>query len=777
MSFRNLVEPLRTHAIAPSKLTAPILALLAGIGCSNPPEARPVAAPSAAAIPADAAPPVAEVDRVAPLLARMVEDGHDLRDSKALVELLALDESAAPGLRKAVLGADQPLALAAVAGLRIQLRAPERQWVAGVLRTALGASDPVVRGWAADALGFASLGGDPPAEVVTLARGALADPSPLVRSYAAHALVQLEAADPSPEIVAALISGLSSDRADLRYDAVVALGRLGPAAGAAIPALTGILADPRGEETRGERAAEALAHMGDPGAAALMDALAKGGPRAKERIFALAHVPRPLLARLLPEAIAGLADPEPRVRRLAAGAVGRAGAGRPAAAQALEKALGDASHYVVQAAARALVLVGPEARVAIPRLLTIVQGSPASRLDAIVALGGMGPAAKSALPLLRAHVAEEPEAVTHALAQLGPTAIPALTAALAHADPAVRRAAAWALRYLGREAAPAVGKLAAALRDPKAEVRNAAAQALGAIGPGAASAVPKLVAVLEADPDDNVRSWSANALGHLGPAAASALPALQKAAGDPRTHHEATLALAAVASPAVAVPVLLALAEEKGRYTTEGALAALGDLGPRAAAAAPTMRAKLVATPDPTRETLPWAVTLARIDGSPDAIAYLERGLASPTLGLSAAEPLVRFGKAGPATIDLLRASRRSRRARDRGRASALLAQALPADFEAVKALLATLAEIDSDAVREAVHVLAPGPVPVEALAALTALLGSDEVWERRGAAQALGKLGAAGRPALPALGRLLFDGDADARWAALSAIKEIGGK
>jgi len=714
---------------------------------------------------------------IAPLLARLVADRDDLRHSTALAEIVALDEAAAPGLRKAVTGASTELALAAVAALRIELTAPDRSWVVSVLRAALGASLPEVRGWAADALGFASLGGDVPAPVVELLRGALSDPSPLVRSYAAHALVRLDAVDGSPEIVAALVFGLTSERVDLAHGAVEGLGRLGPSAASAVPGLARILADPSPEETRGDSAAEALDRIGPTGVAALLDAVAIGGPRVKGHAFAAAWRRRPLLARLLPMAIADLADPDPRVRRQAAGAVGLAGIGRHDAAAALEKALRDPSPEVVQAVALALARLGPEAQAALPALLTIARQTKPSSVDLLTALGGMGPAAKDALPALRARLGEDPEAVAHALGRLGPAAIPTLVAALGHADPRVRHAAARALSYLGTDAAPAVRELARALHDPEASVRNAAAQALGAIGPAAAPAVSALVTRLADDPDANVRSWSASALGRIGPAAASALPALQKALGEARLAIEAARALAAVAGPGVAVPPLLALAEKNERYSGLTALAALGDLGPRAAAAAPSLVARLTASPAPSAETLPWAITLARIDGSPVAVAHLESALASPELRLSAAEALVRAGQAGPATLEVLRVARSSRRARERGRAAALLAQALPSDPEARGALLATLAEVDSQAVGEAVRVLAQGPVPAEAAPALTALLASVETWERRGAAQALGRLGTAGRPALPALRRLLFADDAEARAMALVAIEAVRGK
>jgi len=62
-----------------------------------------------------------------------------------------------------------------------------------------------------------------------------------------------------------------------------------------------------------------------------------------------------------------------------------------------------------------------------------------------------------------------------------------------------------------------------------AAVRVGAAMALANMGPSAAPAIPALVKGLR-DPSGEVRQWSARALGEIGSAAESAVPALERAA-------------------------------------------------------------------------------------------------------------------------------------------------------------------------------------------------------------------------------------------------------
>ena len=132
---------------------------------------------------------------------------------------------------------------------------------------------------------------------------------------------------------------------------------------------------------------------------------------------------------------------------------------------------------------------------------------------------------------------------------------------LANGDPAMRVAAAMALRELGPVAWPAVPDLVVALGDPIVPVRKAAAGALGGIGPAAEAAVPALAGALR-DPHRFVRSWAAMALFEIGPAARPATAALielmETDSENLRSRSWAASALPAIAAdPDLTMPALV----------------------------------------------------------------------------------------------------------------------------------------------------------------------------------------------------------------------------
>lgn len=89
------------------------------------------------------------------------------------------------------------------------------------------------------------------------------------------------------------------------------------------------------------------------------------------------------------------------------------------------------------------------------------------------------------------------EAVTEALARIGPPAVPSLIAALEDEDTEVRLQAAHGLARMGPKAELAVPALILTLEDSDAEVRQASARALGQIGQAAEVAIPALVKALK----------------------------------------------------------------------------------------------------------------------------------------------------------------------------------------------------------------------------------------------------------------------------------------
>lgn len=103
---------------------------------------------------------------------------------------------------------------------------------------------------------------------------------------------------------------------------------------------------------------------------------------------------------------------------------------------------------------------------------------------------------------------------------------PAVAALLKDASPLVRRYAALALGWMGRNARAAAPALAEALKDGEPAVRRNAAAALGLIGPQAKEAVPALAALL-AEKEPGVAFAAARALGQMGPEAKPAGEALE----------------------------------------------------------------------------------------------------------------------------------------------------------------------------------------------------------------------------------------------------------
>lgn len=146
---------------------------------------------------------------------------------------------------------------------------------------------------------------------------------------------------------------------------------------------------------------------------------------------------------------------------------------------------------------------GRQASLAIPKLAD--QSKPIDHV-AMSTLKGLGPEARKAVPLLISMLDRGGRAMYHATE---------------------------VLRNLGPDAAPAVPSLIAILEqtrgDGKTAIRSDIFEALGKIGPAAAPAVPVLIDILEqAQIKGKIRYHRAtvDALGNIGPAAASAVPLL-----------------------------------------------------------------------------------------------------------------------------------------------------------------------------------------------------------------------------------------------------------
>lgn len=176
------------------------------------------------------------------------------------------------------------------------------------------------------------------------------------------------------------------------------------------------------------------------------------------------------------------------------------------------------------AAIQALARLGPEESVIRTLSHFLGHAEPLLRIEAIRALGGMGPDAVRylAAPLADADPMVRREAAT-TLGKIGPPsapAVPALIEALKDQDLKTRTAATLALGQIGAPAAPAVAALMEVLRGPFLILSRLAAQALSRIG---AAAVPALVEGL-ITADSYGRREAAWALGEIGPAAVGVMP-------------------------------------------------------------------------------------------------------------------------------------------------------------------------------------------------------------------------------------------------------------
>ena len=229
--------------------------------------------------------------------------------------------------------------------------------------------------------------------------------------------------------------------------------------------------------------------------------------------------------------ITALNDDEGKVREAAAHAVGQMG---PEALPALCEMLGHEDKYVRRNAVWALGKLGPLARPALSNLCRALKDAdPRTASGAAQALGNMGADAADAVPQL-AEAMRGTNIVlcrlaAKALSQIGPPALATLIAHLQHADPFVRGESALALGWMGPVARSAVPFLAHVVRGP----RKARPKAKPKRNPDSETATPPAIAASSSEgatADENCRVYAAQALGRIGPVAAGAVSDLQDAA-------------------------------------------------------------------------------------------------------------------------------------------------------------------------------------------------------------------------------------------------------
>jgi HEAT repeat protein len=150
-------------------------------------------------------------------------------------------------------------------------------------------------------------------------------------------------------------------------------------------------------------------------------------------------------------------------------------------------------------AMRAIGVIGPDAREAIPELERALQGRGLQESwEASNALGSMGPEAVRVLvPALHSEFPAVIQAALAGLKQIGPAAgqaVPSVIEKLGHRDPSVRM---WAVSALSGIGQPAVPQLLQTVERGNGEVRRGAAQALTQIYPSRRKLTPAFLQMLK----------------------------------------------------------------------------------------------------------------------------------------------------------------------------------------------------------------------------------------------------------------------------------------
>jgi HEAT repeat protein len=259
-------------------------------------------------------------------------------------------------------------------------------------------------------------------------------------------------------------------------------------------------------------------------------------------------------------------------------------------------------------------------------------------------------------------------------------ALRTLTRGLSDPDPMVRASAVWGLGWFGERAKLDLPpELFAALSDESDHVRQATLKALGAVQltPGV---VPSLIELLKSR-DRQVRFQAAELLGRVGPEAESAVPSLLETLKEPLDMDErkrtptvawhwdpacnAAKALGQIASSEEVISKLAQMLSSDIAERISSAAEGLGNMGPRAAAALPSLIAaydKVLGAKQHMIGQIAIPKALGRIApksaSAQGAVAILIRALDSQdwSVRLGAAQSLGSFGADAAGAIPRLRA-------------------------------------------------------------------------------------------------------------------------
>lgn len=324
----------------------------------------------------------------------------------------------------------------------------------------------------------------------------LADKDQDFRRLAHYALVKM-----GKPAVLSLTKAVQAPETRIRFNAIVALGRIGAPAADAIPVMKKSL-----EST-------------EPDVRLLVtDALLVMGPEGLKTSLEIGEK--------VPDYADALKHPNKLVRAWAAASLGRRGPDAPDAKQAAQ-VLADKLH---------------DADVTV-------------RMNSATALGQLGPQAGSAIPALMAlEKRSDPERVTAhaALILVGKGAVPALVETLQNQDPTVRQGALAILYEIGPATVPTLCK---SVSDPRMPVRMGALQALLDLGPRAFEAIPTLQKLVK-DPSPQVRARAIDALREIEATTTQSLEIFVSAFEDPSEEVRIAGHLGLIKADKAAAPVL-----------------------------------------------------------------------------------------------------------------------------------------------------------------------------------------------------------------------------
>jgi beta-lactamase regulating signal transducer with metallopeptidase domain/HEAT repeat protein len=469
-------------------------------------------------------------------------------------------------------------------------------------------------------------------------------------------------------------------------------------------------------------------------------------PAIREAAFATLTVHRDLEARLV-RRVAGTAldrKEDPAVRVAATIALFRAASAKSEARAALHSVLLDGREepFLRAMAIIGYTMLGPEKGPAVEEMLdllddrsAVVRWMAASGVAAIVGDEDRDRSlAERATPALVRALDDPDQKVRQgaldALESIGPSpaALPRLMALARGDDPELRTGAVEAIRAMGPAGVSALPTLTHLLRDPVAEVRESAAYALYGMRSASLPALPALLGAMHERTGSQTTfdTFAQQAFGEMGP---KAVPALTRALKDssPRLREAAASGLGSIGPAAApAVPTLAGLLRDPEERVRFAAASSLGRMGPSARVAVPALMAAAADSRSALRNTALGAL----VSCAPDDQRAI--GLALRVLRTEGTD--------------------------SRWAALTALASSHPEARQATEALAETLRRDQNAGCRQsAAGILGrrPGVPPDSAVAALAAALADRDRRVQSVAVWALGNIGPAAAPAVPALRKL----------------------